>query len=224
MADAAGECGVLSRGALAERLAEAEQRLREMSAEHQRSLEELAASERRYRMLAENATDVVYAIDPSGMISWISPSVEEILGWLPADLIGKPLLEILNPDDLDLLSPRLIDLSATGAGKGNVEMRYLDAAGAWRWMSVTGRVLRDEHGELVGGIRAARRPGGGRSPHGTRRERATVPDGDGGQPRRHGDRRSRPAGDVGEHRAVSGDRSTERVVGGALRRRCRAPR
>ncbi|MEQ1702434.1 MAG: PAS domain-containing protein, partial [Ilumatobacteraceae bacterium] len=91
---------MLTREELAARLAAAERHLLEVSAQHTRSLEELAASERRYRMLAENATDVVYALDTTGRITWVSPSVEEILGWRPGDLVGRLLHEILHPDDL----------------------------------------------------------------------------------------------------------------------------
>lgn len=146
----------MSYAALAERLAAAEQRLQLMRTEHEQSVAALAVSERRYRMLAENATDVVYSVDTIGQITWVSPSVEEILGWRPADLMGRLLHEILHPDDLIALVPRQRELVASGVGKGQVEMRFLDAAGEWRWMSLTGRALRDEHGELIGGIESAR--------------------------------------------------------------------
>ena len=138
------------------RLAEAERRLGEVTEEYQRSLGELAASERQYRMLAENATDVVYAVDTEGVITWVSPSVAEILGWRPADLMGRSLHEILHPDDLAAQLPMQRDMVAAGLTKGQIEMRFLDASGEWRWMSLTGRTLRDEAGQLLGGIESAR--------------------------------------------------------------------
>ena len=51
----------------------------------------LAAESEQYRMLAENATDVVGRISPTGTILWISPSVEQVLGWRPTDLVGSIL-------------------------------------------------------------------------------------------------------------------------------------
>ena len=35
----------------------------------------------RYRLLAENSTDVVYQLDADSTLVWISPSVETVLGW-----------------------------------------------------------------------------------------------------------------------------------------------
>ncbi|MEI6624181.1 MAG: PAS domain S-box protein, partial [Actinomycetes bacterium] len=50
---------------------------------------ELADSERRYRWLAENASDVVFHIDADSLIRWASPSVARVLGWTPEQLVGR---------------------------------------------------------------------------------------------------------------------------------------
>ena len=42
----------------------------------------LVTSEERYRLLAENSSDIVYQ-GANGRITWISPSVERVLGWKP---------------------------------------------------------------------------------------------------------------------------------------------
>ena len=50
--------------------------------------EQLRSSEAHFRLLAENASDVVLQIDGVGVVSWISPSVERLLGWPADELIG----------------------------------------------------------------------------------------------------------------------------------------
>jgi PAS domain-containing protein len=45
--------------------------------------------ETRYRMLAENATDIVWQVSAHGILEWVSASVESVLGWSPDDLLGK---------------------------------------------------------------------------------------------------------------------------------------
>ena len=51
---------------------------------------------RRYRLLAENAADVVFSFDRDGRIVWISPSVQQALG-APADYwIGREVRETID--------------------------------------------------------------------------------------------------------------------------------
>ena len=45
------------------------------------AFEGMQRSIRQFRLLAENASDVVYQTDADGMITWISPSVATVLGW-----------------------------------------------------------------------------------------------------------------------------------------------
>lgn len=51
--------------------------------------ERLEASERRYRMLADNIEDLILRIDPQGMIDFVSPSSIHFLGEEPEAVIGR---------------------------------------------------------------------------------------------------------------------------------------
>jgi len=48
----------------------------------------LQASERRYRALVQNSTDVVQVIGLDGKVTWVSPAVERLQGYLPDDLLA----------------------------------------------------------------------------------------------------------------------------------------
>ena len=64
-------------------------------------VEEFAAlteSEARYRLLVENIAEVVFH-QADGIVLWISPSVQALLGWTPDDLIGTAHRELWHPDD-----------------------------------------------------------------------------------------------------------------------------
>ena len=113
--------------------------------------------EARFRLLAENSADVVFQVDVAGDCVWVSPSVHEVLGWDPDDLIGTSLPPLLHPDDREVAQERR--LAALGDGRNGVdrlELRYATAAGGWRWMSVLSRPMRDAAGTIIGGLTALR--------------------------------------------------------------------
>ncbi len=119
--------------------------------------EELAAAHEDYRLLAENSSDVVYRTNALGICTWISPSVETVLGWTPTQVVGAPMVGFINPEDAgparDL---RLPALSAGSQHPESTELRYAVAAGGWRWMSVRARVLVDDAGAQGGGLTSLR--------------------------------------------------------------------
>jgi PAS domain S-box-containing protein len=48
---------------------------------------QLEAQESKYRLLAENATDVIWSMDPEGHLTYISPSLTRQRGWTPEEFI-----------------------------------------------------------------------------------------------------------------------------------------
>lgn len=83
---------------VAERTAElsnAVTELEEQVAGRRTAEDERAASDARYRLLIDNLTDTVFTLDADCLITYISPGVEWAFGYLPADLIGKPIAVLL---------------------------------------------------------------------------------------------------------------------------------
>ena len=98
------------------------------------------ASETRYRMLAENATDIVWQVDPDGLLRWVSASVESILGWSPEDLLHRDVVDLIHPEDRDATAQWKADVAA-GRKVGDLESRRLAKDGSYRWMSLRGRAI-----------------------------------------------------------------------------------
>jgi PAS domain S-box-containing protein len=113
-----------------------------------RAMAALAASEELFRTIAENASDIVLRGDNNGVIQWISPSVESVLGWAPHQLVGLPLRQVIHPDDLGSLEKARED-SAAG-GRVSLNLRLQRANGTYRWMSASGHVADDEDGVPTG--------------------------------------------------------------------------
>jgi diguanylate cyclase (GGDEF)-like protein/PAS domain S-box-containing protein len=111
-------------------LREAESQVREREARE--------ASEARYRLLAENATDVVFLTGLDGLVTWISPNVERVLGWEPDQLIGTDMADLRHPDDDD------------------TPVRLRTASGAYRWMLSKTTTVQDGDGVHIGAVTGLR--------------------------------------------------------------------
>lgn len=52
-----------------------------------------------FRALTELAPDFVAVLELNGNIMYVSPAVARVLGYLPIDVIGRPFLDFVHPDD-----------------------------------------------------------------------------------------------------------------------------
>ena len=60
----------------------------------------LRESEEKYRDLVENSSEIIYTLDPSSNITYISPAVSQLGGYEAEELIGKSSLSFVHPDDM----------------------------------------------------------------------------------------------------------------------------
>ncbi len=82
----------------------------EQKIELQRKIEnKLRESNRKYKLLADNASDVIWTCDLSFNFDYISPSIERILGYTSEEALSKPLEEMLTPDTFQKVQEALAD-------------------------------------------------------------------------------------------------------------------
>ncbi|MCC2546550.1 PAS domain S-box protein [Hymenobacter sp. BT175] len=68
--------------------------------EKKRSQLELAAQEEKFRAIFESFQDIYYRTDDQGLLTILSPSVEQVLGYKPEEVLGTPILDYyVNPAD-----------------------------------------------------------------------------------------------------------------------------
>lgn len=66
--------------------------------ELQQREDELRESRERYRVVIENATDIIFRTDDTGRISFVNPIAAKILGYNEPELIGKHYLDFVRED------------------------------------------------------------------------------------------------------------------------------
>jgi PAS domain S-box-containing protein len=106
--------------------------------EAERALQE---REEHFRTLIENAHDIVTVIDPSGEISYESPSVERMLGYTTRGLGVEAGLQRVHPDDREAVAGWLERQMATPGLATRFEHRLRHADGSWRRFEVLARTL-----------------------------------------------------------------------------------
>ncbi len=110
----------------------------------------LHAAARHFQVLSENSTDVVAQTDTQGTITWVSPSVTDLLGWESGMLAGRALSAFVAKPDLAGFSSALARIRRGDEVRDHV-FRFRSTSGAYRFMSVIAQPLTLE-GDLIIGM------------------------------------------------------------------------
>ena len=100
--------------------------------ESKQAEEALRESEKKYRDLVENISDVIYSIDTDGVVTYISPAIESILDYSPSEIIGKSFIEFVYKEDLTRMRKRFEE-TLSGHIKPS-EYRVLSKSGEIHWI------------------------------------------------------------------------------------------
>jgi diguanylate cyclase (GGDEF)-like protein/PAS domain S-box-containing protein len=96
-----------------------------------------------YRLLADNATDVVTLHDLAGRYLYVSPSIRTFGGYAPEDLIGRSCWSLIHPDDIPAVQQAMTEAIVEG-GIVTLEYRLRDANGDHAWVETTARSVGEE--------------------------------------------------------------------------------
>lgn len=117
--------------------------------------QELQKSEEKFRIITENSTDVIYQLDSSFNLTYISASDEELRGYKKEEIMGDSLFSILKPEGIELImkanKKRMIDYS-NGAIPAPLtyEVEELCKDGSWVWVEATASAYFDKDGKISG--------------------------------------------------------------------------
>jgi PAS domain S-box-containing protein len=114
----------------------------------------LAESEARFRLLAENATDLVIQCDTRGVLTYVSPSSKTLLGYDCEGLAGRNALDFLVRQDVRAMLDSLIAQGVDGGGRAptRIEYRIRRHDGETAWFEGQPVIVRDPTTDRITGI------------------------------------------------------------------------
>lgn len=116
---------------------------------------ELKDREVRYRLLAENATDIIWTADLNMRLTYMSPSVERVLGYNPEEALALRFESFLTPEAyqqaLKTLDEELGNVAPFSTGRSTIlELETIRKDGTTVWTETSATWLRHEDGKVRG--------------------------------------------------------------------------
>ncbi len=98
-------------------------------------LREAVSQTREYRVLFENSNSLVCIANSEGRFVQINPAWSRALGWSEDELLTRPFVELVHPDDAEATTRETARLFGEGGALVAFENRFRTRAGDWRWLA-----------------------------------------------------------------------------------------
>jgi diguanylate cyclase (GGDEF)-like protein/PAS domain S-box-containing protein len=92
----------------------------------------LEASEARFRLLTESSLDLISVIEADGTLRYQSGALRSLLGYDPADTVGRNVFELVHRDDAESLRAAMRRIVEKRQSSSPIEVRFRHRDGTWR--------------------------------------------------------------------------------------------
>lgn len=116
----------------------------------------LRESELRFRLLAQNATDIISRHTPDGTYLYVSPACKNLIGYHPDDLIGKSIYKLIHHDDMVKTKKSFLRRRDNNDNR-SIIYRIRRKEGEFRWFESIVRIITDEQSRTISEIQLASR-------------------------------------------------------------------
>lgn len=106
------------------------------------AVEALRSRTRWFASIVERSSDLITLFDEMGVVSWVSPSVGELLGRRPDELLGSSVMSLIHREDRPRVGAAIQDVMAGRPTRA--EYRVPNGNGEWVWLESTASNLLDD--------------------------------------------------------------------------------
>jgi PAS domain S-box-containing protein len=110
--------------------------------ERKRSEEELRKGEEKYRLIAENASDMITSAGIDGICTYVSAVCQTLLGFTPEEIVGQYVMSFIHPDDHENVAAFFAVLENNHVPM-TITCRIGHKNGEFSWFEITAQVIRD---------------------------------------------------------------------------------
>lgn len=102
-----------------------------------------------FKLISETAQDIVCLHSPNGAYTYVSPSIEDNLGYKPEEIIGKTPYDLMHPDDVERAKKDAHRPLLEGERQNYFEYRLRNKAGDYLWFESISTAIEDENGKVT---------------------------------------------------------------------------
>ncbi len=107
------------------------------------------AQEERNRLMVEYSSDIITLLDSKGVILFLNPSIQRVLGYKPEELEGKVIFDFIHPDERIKVMDRFKNSVEHKVLDELIQFRFLTKDGSWRFLEAIGSTVLDENHGLI---------------------------------------------------------------------------
>lgn len=116
---------------------------RHIAAEQERQQNEQAS-----RFIAGHCVDIIHRLTPDFVCTYTSPSVTTLLGYAEEEVLGKPVLGMIHPEDLPRVRADITRIQGSGEDTVTSSFRFRHKDGRYLLFESTTRIVRDNAGNV----------------------------------------------------------------------------
>jgi PAS domain S-box-containing protein len=122
-----------------------------LEAQINEKVSELSKSEIRYKQLIESVQDIIYKISPDGYFTFVNPTIEQRLGYLESEIVGRHFTELVHPEYRESLVNFYYEMIKSKKESTYNEFPVFHKNGHIVWIGQTVRLMQEnsEINELV---------------------------------------------------------------------------